>query len=426
MCLSRSEECIKKFIHVNMMMDNHINSKYERLVRAVQELSLARDLESVMKIVRVVARELTGADGATFILRDKDQCFYADEDAITPLWKGNRFPMERCISGWVMKHSQSVVIEDVYTDNRIPHEVYKPTFVKSLALVPIRSIDPIGAIGNYWATPYALQEDDLTLLRSLADTTAVALENIKIYQDLEQRVRDRTRQLEDANAELEAIAYSLSHDLRSPLRHMSFHLDSLSAQLSTEDKFVHSLTTKLAKKVTGMQSLITDMLTMFQVGKQELKKSFVKMTPMIEEIFEELTEGSDTRKITLDITPDLPEAYVDKILIRQVWANLISNAIKYTGLKPEAYIKIGCQEREDGIVYCIEDNGDGFDMNHYNKVFQPFQRLHSASIFEGTGVGLAIVDRVIKRHKGNLWANSETGKGSTFYFSIPKPNEQVT
>ena len=199
------------------------SQKYERLVSAVQELSLARDLDSVMKIVRVVARELTGADGATFILREKDLCFYADEDAISPLWKGNRFPIENCISGWVMKNRTPVAIADIYQDSRVPHDAYRPTFVKSLAVVPIRTINPLGAIGNYWATHHTPQEAELNLLRSLADTTAVALENIQVYQDLEQRVKDRTTQLEEvngklaaSNAELETIAYSLSHDLRSP------------------------------------------------------------------------------------------------------------------------------------------------------------------------------------------------------------------
>jgi len=111
----------------------------ERLVAAVQELSLARDLDGVMRVVRRVARELCGADGATFVLRDNGKCFYADEDAIEPLWKGRRFPMETCISGWAMLHREAVTIEDIYVDPRIPIDAYRPTFVKSLAMVPIRT-----------------------------------------------------------------------------------------------------------------------------------------------------------------------------------------------------------------------------------------------------------------------------------------------
>jgi GAF domain-containing protein len=126
-------------------------SGLELLVDVVQELSLTRTLDATMRIVRTVARRLTGADGATFVLRDGDQCHYAEEDAIAPLWKGRRFPMSACISGWVMLNREPAVIPDIYADARIPVAAYRPTFVKSLVMVPIRTIEPIGAIANYWA-----------------------------------------------------------------------------------------------------------------------------------------------------------------------------------------------------------------------------------------------------------------------------------
>ena len=168
----------------------------ERLVEVVQRLSLARDLATVMAIVRHAARELTGADGATFVLRDGDRCYYADEDAIEPLWKGQRFPMRICISGWVMEHRSSVVIPDIYADARVPAEAYRPTFVHSLAMVPIRTLDPIGAIGNYWAGQHAASDDEVRVLQALADTTAVAMENVRVYQELESRVAHRTALLQ--------------------------------------------------------------------------------------------------------------------------------------------------------------------------------------------------------------------------------------
>src|SRR5688572_21112619 len=142
----------------------------ERLVVVVQELSLARDLPAVAAIVRRAARELTGADGATFILRDADKCHYVDEDAIGPLWKGRKFPLSACISGWSIIHRREAVIEDIYADPRIPHDAYRPTFVKSLAMVPVRTLDPIGAIGNYWAQRHRPTEHEVRLLQALADT----------------------------------------------------------------------------------------------------------------------------------------------------------------------------------------------------------------------------------------------------------------
>ncbi len=155
------------------------------LVGAIQLLSLADSIPKIQEIVRTAARRLTGADGATFVLRDGEKCFYADEDAITPLWKGQRFPLEDCISGWAMLHRQPAVIEDIYADDRIPHGAYRTTFVKSLVMVPIRTMDPVGAIGNYWAEHHQPTEEEVELLQALADSTAVAMENVRVYQEME-------------------------------------------------------------------------------------------------------------------------------------------------------------------------------------------------------------------------------------------------
>ncbi len=161
----------------------------EKLVKVVQDLSKAHTVETVTEIVRHAARDLTGADGATFVLRDGDQCFYAEENAISPLWKGKRFPMSACISGWVMLNAEPVIIEDIYKDPRIPIDAYRPTFVKSLAMVPIRRSAPIGAIGNYWATQRMPSREELMILQALADTTSVAIENAQLYTELEMNIR---------------------------------------------------------------------------------------------------------------------------------------------------------------------------------------------------------------------------------------------
>lgn len=178
------------------------NRAMEQLILVVQELSLARNLETIMAIVRVAARSLTGADGASFILRDQDKCFYADEDSIAPLWKGQRFPMKICLGGWTMNNRQPAIIPDISGDERIPYFAYEPTFVKSLAMVPIRTLDPIGAIGVYWAKLHQPTIQEVKLLQALADTTAVAMENVQVYTQLEERVRQRTAELEAVNSKL--------------------------------------------------------------------------------------------------------------------------------------------------------------------------------------------------------------------------------
>jgi putative two-component system response regulator len=156
------------------------------LLGAIQHLSLARSLPEVQEIVRTAARRLTGADGATIVLEDGDQCFYADEDAIAPLWKGQRFARATCISGWVMDHGQPATIADVSADARIRQPLYQATFVRSLAMVPIRQHEPLGAIGNYWATHHDVTPEEVQMLQALADSTAVALENVRTYQQLEE------------------------------------------------------------------------------------------------------------------------------------------------------------------------------------------------------------------------------------------------
>lgn len=160
--------------------------RLERLTSVVQDLSQARSVEAIVEIVRHAARGLVGSDGATFVLRDRDLCHYVDEDAIAPLWKGKRFPLTACISGWAMLNRQPAVIEDIYADSRIPRDAYEPTFVKSLVMVPIRRQSPIGAIGSYWAKRYRASDEDVRILQALADSTSVAMENVRFMGELEE------------------------------------------------------------------------------------------------------------------------------------------------------------------------------------------------------------------------------------------------
>ena len=220
-----------------------------RLVAAVQELSLARSVEAVMAIVRSAARQLTGADGATFVLRDGDYCYYADEDAIGPLWKGQRFPIQACISGWAMLNREAAIIPDIYVDNRIPHEAYRPTFVKSLVMVPIRKLDPVGAIGNYWARERQPTPREVSLLQALADSTSIAMEHVQIYAELEQRVRDRTAELEQANEEIRQL--SLTDDLTGLNNRRGFHLLANAALAGPEARFRYPLDPLIAVVAFG-------------------------------------------------------------------------------------------------------------------------------------------------------------------------------
>jgi GAF domain-containing protein len=154
------------------------------LLHAIGELASADTLEGVTRIVRRCARSLSHADGVTFVLRERDHCYYAEEDAISPLWKGSRFPLEMCISGWVMLHKQIAVIPDIYADARVPHEAYRPTFVKSLVMIPVPQDAPIAAIGAYWASGRTASWQEQYTLQALANAAGVALKNMRLYQEL--------------------------------------------------------------------------------------------------------------------------------------------------------------------------------------------------------------------------------------------------
>jgi len=179
----------------------------ERLIDVLRRLSSARSLADVMATVRHAARTHTHADGATFVLREGDRVYYADEDAIAPLWKGQRFPLSACISGWAILHRTALGVPDIYADARIPHDAYRATFVKSLVMVPIRSWDPIGAIGTYWATPHEATHEEIDLLSALADSTAVAMENVQLIEQLQQAKQTaeaRAAELRDLYVKAEA------------------------------------------------------------------------------------------------------------------------------------------------------------------------------------------------------------------------------
>lgn len=394
------------------------NQAMHRLVDVVQQLSLARDLGSVMEIVRHAARELTQADGATFVLRDNEQCYYAEEDAISPLWKGQRFPLNACVSGWVMTHAESVAIEDIYADPRVPIDAYRPTFVKSLAMVPIRRDKPLGAIGNYWATHHRPTAEQLDLLEALANTTAVAIENVQLYTQLEQRVQQRTQELQNANRELEAYSYAISHDLGAPLRAVNGYLQILLEDAGSElSDSAKQYVAEAQRGARHMSALITDLLRLSQAKQANLQRVSVNLSESIKQSVARCHAQHPDRPLELHVAPDV-HINADRGLIGAAIDNLVSNAFKYSGTRPKVTIEFGVQSDGQSPTYFLRDRGIGFDMQRADALFQPFQRLHNNSEFPGSGIGLATVRRIIERHGGRIWAEAAPNQGATFYFTL--------
>jgi signal transduction histidine kinase len=395
-----------------------LNLGKTRLVQAVQELSLARDLAAIMAVVRCAARELTGADGATFVLRDGDQCYYADENAIAPLWKGQRFPMSLCISGWAMLHREPAVIEDIYADPRIPADAYRPTFVKSLVMVPIRTQAPIGAIGNYWATRRMPTAEEVELLQALANTTAVAMENVQVYGELEQRVQERTTQLEAANRELESFSYAVSHDLSTPLRAVTSYAQLLaSAHREALPASGQEMLQRIQAAAGQMRHLMDDLLRLSKISATGLKRQPVDISSLVQTLLRRLSAETPQRQVDCLIQPGV-EAEADLGLLEIALENLLSNALKYTGKTPHPRIEFGCRPLNGVPTFFVRDNGVGFDLQYAGQLFQPFRRLHSAAEFAGTGIGLATVQRIVQRHGGRIWAEAAVDQGACFYFTL--------
>lgn len=238
-------------------------------------------------------------------------------------------------------------------------------------------------------------------------------------RELERRVEERTAQLQAANDELEAFAYSVSHDLRAPLR----AIDGFSQILA--DDYHHILDVDgrkvisvVRKEVKRMAKLIDDLLTLSRLGRSAMHQSEIDMTALASRVYNEITTPEQREGITFTLA-HLPPALGDIALVRQVWENLLSNAIKFSSKKPLPSISINGEVANGEAIYAVSDNGAGFPNEYMNKLFGVFQRLHRAEEFEGTGVGLAIVQRLIHRHGGRVWADGAVDKGATFYFTLP-------
>jgi light-regulated signal transduction histidine kinase (bacteriophytochrome) len=239
---------------------------------------------------------------------------------------------------------------------------------------------------------------------------------------LNRELTKRSAELQATNKELEAFAYSVSHDLRAPLRHMAGYTELLqkAAGASIDDKGRRYIATILdSAKRMGM--LIDDLLSFSRIGRAETRVTMVSLEQLVKEVQAEVWRETENREVTWKIG-QLPDLYGDRSMLRLVLVNLIRNAIKFTRHQAHPEIEIGCsEERPDGAVVFVKDNGVGFDMKYVNKLFGVFQRLHRAEEFEGTGIGLATVQRIVHRHGGQVWAEGHVGAGATFYMLLPRP-----
>jgi len=272
------------------------------------------------------------------------------------------------------------------------------------------------AKGDYSVSVETDREDELGQLAHAFNSMAIQVNNANA--NLERKVKERTVQFEEANKELESFSYSVSHDLRAPLRIIHTYTEFLKSDYNDNlDPEGIKMLDAISANAKKMGRLIDDLLNLSQLGRKELVVNNVDMTGLVESVIKEkeLFEANQT-----DIKiGDLHPARCDRSLMSQVWINLISNAIKYSSKKEKPVIEISSAKTANEIVYSIKDNGVGFDMKYAGKLFGVFQRLHKATDYEGTGIGLALINRIVLRHRGRVWADAAVDRGATFYFALP-------
>lgn len=396
-----------------------LTKENKRLLKALQDISKARSVEEVSEVVVHAVRDLVGADGANFVIRDGDLCYHLNEDCIGPLWKGQRYSMQICLSGWVMLHKERAVIPDVYNDPRIPVDVYKPTFIKSLVMTPIRSQDPIGAVGTFWAKSYQPTEQEVELIQALVDGTSVAMENVKLYSELQKQVQE----LNDSGRAKDEFLLMLSHELRTPLNAILGWTDILMSEGADAETRKMGLDTILRSSKAQLK-IVEELLDTARIisGKIKMEMDSLDIQKSLLDSIEVLRIGAQQKNISISVESSLSKAFIqgDSNRIQQVFVNLIENAIKFT--PRGGSIKVNVERIGPNVQIMIKDTGEGLSADFIPFVFDRFRQADSSLSrkYGGMGLGLAIVHDLVNLHNGQVFAESEgLGKGSTFRVLLP-------
>jgi light-regulated signal transduction histidine kinase (bacteriophytochrome) len=255
----------------------------------------------------------------------------------------------------------------------------------------------------------------------LSDSQKAVINILDDFQIEKIKVEQTNQELILSNKELEAFSYTVSHDMRAPSRAINGFARIFEKKYADKlDEEGKALLNTIISEAIRMGQLIDDLLAFSRLGRKEVQKVKTDANAIVNAVLEELVREQEEYKKTKVIVNSLPHITCDMVLMRQVFTNLISNAMKFSSKKENAIVEIGYKEEGENFIFYIRDNGAGFDMKYYNKLFGVFQRLHDSHEFQGTGIGLAIVNRIVTRHGGKVWAESQLNIGSTFYFSIPK------
>lgn len=391
-----------------------------QLSEVIQSLSMAQTHNEVFSIISRAAKELTGAQGAAFILRDKDdQCYYTDEVSIAPLWKGQRFPMHYCISGWSMVHKQAAIIPDIYNDPRIPVDAYLPTYIKSLAMIPIRPAKPMGAIGTYWDKQHQATEQEIKVLTALANSTAIALENLQLLSDLKEA---NAALLTSLRAKDEFLSLA-SHQLRTPLAALKLQLQLTQKQILNSDAIAPGILSKAfdssLQHIENLTGIIEELLDVSQIRLNRLEINPTEFD--ISEVVRKSVENhlDQLKTFGCEVTVDANEKIIgqwDKQRIEQIMNHLLSNISKHA---PGHSGSVKVKSNGEKVSITVEDRGPGIPKDIQTKIFERFERAGSYTQTAGLGLGLYITKKLVEAHNGNLFLISREGMGTQFIIDLP-------
>ena len=391
----------------------------EHLVGVVRDLSHARDIPAIARIVSDAAQILTGADGATFVLREGDDCRCVEQTGVNPIWKGKRSSLSTAITGRAILSRQVIVVEDIENHPWITPHYQKIDLMRSLVVVPIRKEDPIGAFVTSWLETHVPGEEEIKVLQALADVTAVAWENVGLFAELQETIKSLQAQQTRIAAQhesLEVFSRALAHDLKEPVRTVRAFSDLIvNYDDPPETKRMYF---ELIRKASDRMAMLVD--TVFQYTQLDdtarFSKRTVSMDRTVAAAIDNLAQLILDRGATVTAGP-LPEIDGNATHMMQVVQNLMVNALRHG--PPGIAIHVSAREEGDNVRITVSDNGPGLEATDLERIFMPFKRLNLNE--DGAGLGLSTCRKIMALHGGTIWCDSTPGEGANFHFVLPAP-----